>query len=155
MKQLSSVIVFDRENSTLEDVKQALAEAQWEITPCASEEALPSIVESSPVEVLVINLEKPFEGSFRLLSEIQTKAQEAQVIFVAPFDDDMRWVWMEVIQRGAYEFLPKPFEPEELRHHLIQASKKYHSRSLRKLRAAGFLNDLNRASLHKTTRAGA
>ena len=96
-------------------MKEGLAEVDCEIISCASEEVLLSTIESSPVDVLVINLEKPFERSFRLLSDIQTKAQETEVIFVAPFDNDTPWAWMEVIQWGAYEFLPKPFDMEELR----------------------------------------
>ena len=130
MRESISVIVLDREDSrTLERVKEALAEIQSEIIPCASEEELLDTIESLPVGVLVINLERPFERSFRLLSAIGTKAREAEVIFGAAFDDDTLWAWMEVIQRGAYEFLPKPFEPEELRYHLIQATKKHCSLS--------------------------
>ena len=156
MRESISVIVLDREDCrTLESVKEALAEVQSEVIACASEEELLNTVESSTVGVLVINLEKPFERSFRLLSKIGTKAKEAEVIFVAPFDDDTLWAWVEVIRRGAYEFLPKPFEPEELRYHLIQATKKHRSLSLRKLPPAGFVVDLNSALLHKTVRTGA
>ena len=156
MKRSTSIIVFDREDSTtLESVKEGLAEVDCEIISCASEEVLLSTIESSPVDVLVINLEKPFERSFKLLSDIQTKAQETEVIFVAPFDTETLWAWMEVIQRGAYEFLPKPFDVGELRHHFIQVSRKHHSLSLRKLPPVGFAKDLNSALLPGTAQAGA
>ena len=132
MKKSASIIVFDREDpTTLERVKECLAEADWEVDSCASEEALTGMIASTPVDVIVINLEKPFERSFRLLSDIQSKARKTEVIFVALFDDETLWAWMEVIQRGAYEFLPKPFEPEELKYYLRQAIKKHHSRSRR------------------------
>ena len=154
MRESTSVIVLDREDSrTLESVKEALAEVQSEVIACASEEELLNTVESSTVGVLVINLEKPFERSFRLLSKIGMKAQEAEVIFVAPFDDDTLWAWVEVIRRGAYEFLPKPFDAEELRHHLIQAAKKHRSLSLPKL-PRGFAVDPTSAQLQKTARTG-
>lgn len=156
MKQSISAIVFDREDSTtLEGVQQALAGVQAEIVSCASKEALLNTIASSTVDVLVINLEKPFERSFELLFEIQTRSRDTEVIFVAPLDHETLWAWMEVIQRGAHEFLPEPFEPEELRYHLIQATRKHHSLSLRKLPSAGFLKDLNSALLHKTAQAGA
>ena len=156
MKQSTSIIVLDREDSTtLESVKNGLAEVDCEIVSCASGEALLSTIESSPVDVLVINLERPFERSFRLLSEIQTKAQAAEVIFVALFDDETLWAWMEVIQRGAYELLPKPFKPEELKYYLRQAIKKRHSISRRPMPVAGFAESLNSAALQKTAQAGA
>ena len=131
-------------------MKEGLAEVDCEIISCASEEVLLSTIESSRVDVLVINLEKPFERSFRLLSDIQTKAQETEVIFVAPFDNDTLWAWMEVIQQGAYEFLPKPFDVEEVRYHFIQVSRKHHSLSLRKQPPVGFAKDLNSALIRRT-----
>ena len=156
MRESASIIVLDREDpTTLERVKECLAEADWEVVSCASEEALTSTIASSPVDVIVINLEKPFERSFRLLSDIQSKARKTEVIFVALFDDETLWAWMEVIQRGAYEFLPKPFKPEELRYYLRQAIKKHHSKSRGTMPVAEFAKDLNSALLHKTAEAGA
>ena len=155
MKQSTSIIVLDREDSTtLGSVKQCLAELDCEIVSCASEEALLTTIESSPVDVLVINLERPFERSFRLLSDIQTKAQEAEVIFVARFDDETFWAWMDVIQRGAYEFLPKPFKLEELRYYLRQAIKKLHSKPSRTIAAAQLGKDL-KSLPNKTAQGGA
>jgi len=156
MKESVSIVVLDREDpTTLESVKECLAEVDCEIVRCASEEALMGTITSSPVEVLVINLEKPFERSFRLLSDIQTKARNTEVIFVALFDAETLWAWMEVIQRGAYEFLPKPFKPEELRYYLRQAIKKQRSKSRQTMPVAEFEKDMNSALLHKTADAGA
>jgi DNA-binding NtrC family response regulator len=50
----------------------------------------------------------------------------SQVIFVAQFDDELLWAWIEVIQRGAYEFLPKPFDCDELKLHVLHAVEKHH-----------------------------
>jgi DNA-binding NtrC family response regulator len=156
MKESVSIVVLDREDpTTLQNVKECLAEVDCEIVSCASEEALTSTIASSPVDVLVINLEKPFERSFRLLSDIQTKTRKTEVIFVALFDDETLWAWMEVIQRGAYELLPKPFKPEELRHYLRQAIKKRRSMSHRPIPLAGFSKNLNSAVLQKTAQGGA
>jgi two-component system, OmpR family, phosphate regulon sensor histidine kinase PhoR len=111
-------------------------------------------IASSPVDVLVINLEKPFERSFRLLSDIQTRARQTEVIYVALFDDETLWTWMEVIRRGAYEFLPKPFKPEELRYYVRQAIKKHLSMSRHPIPSGGFAKNLNSALLHKTAQGG-
>jgi DNA-binding NtrC family response regulator len=78
------------------------------------------------VDVVVLKLSKPFDEDFRILAEVQIKASHAEVIFVAQFDDEMLRDWMEVIQRGAYEFLPKPLDLEEVRHYLLRATEKHH-----------------------------
>jgi DNA-binding NtrC family response regulator len=91
-----------------------------------------AVIVERRVDVAVLNLSRPFEKSFRLLAEIQSKASQTEVIFVAQFDEQMLRAWMEVIQRGAYEFLPKPFDREELKHHVVNAAEKHHPVELRK-----------------------
>ena len=155
MKESVSIIVLDREDpTTLESVKDCLAEVDCDIVGCVSEEALISTIAFSPVDVLVVNLEKPLERSFRLLSDIQTKARKTEVIFVALFDDETLWAWMEVIQRGAYELLPKPFKPEELRYYLRQAITKHHSKSLRPILLGGLTKNPKSALLQKAAHGG-
>jgi DNA-binding NtrC family response regulator len=38
------------------------------------------------------------------------------------FDDETRWVWIETIQCGAYEFLPKSLDLPELKRIFVQAT---------------------------------
>ena len=128
-----SVAVFDPEDfTTVKSVTEALREYQAVLIECQSEEALRTVIDQGPVDVVVLNLARPFGQAFRLLSEIQIKAPEAEVIFVALFDDEVRWAWMEVIQRGAYEFLPKPFDREDLEHYAIHAVERRRSVERRK-----------------------
>ena len=100
------------------------------------------------VDVVILSLQKPFEEAFHLLSEIKTKASEVEVIFVSEFDDETRWIWMEAIQCGAYEFLPKPLDLSELQRVLVQATEKHHPVKLRKRPPAQSLKDLTLAA-HK------
>jgi len=85
---------------------------------------------------------KPFERAFHLLSQIKTKVPQVEVIFVSRFDDEARWIWIEVIQRGAYEFLPKPLEVPELKRLLVQAAQKHHPLKLRKRPPAESVKEL-------------
>src|SRR5262245_60310077 len=97
-----------------------------------SPETVGAAIERQSVDVVVVNLQKPLKEAFRLLSEIQTKAPLAEVIFVAEFADDMLRPWMEIIRRGAYEFLVKPLDPTELRHQVVRAAEKHHPVRLQK-----------------------
>jgi len=118
MKHMITVAVLDPNDPvTARSVKDALREYQSVVIPCESKEAMQAAMMQQGMDVVVLKLSKPFEDDFRTLSEIQIKAPQAEVIFVAQFDDEMLRDWMEVIQRGAYEFLPKPLDREELKHH--------------------------------------
>ena len=93
---------------------------------------------------MVLNLQKPFEQAFRFLSEIKTKAPKVEVIFVSPFDEEARWVWIEAIQRGAYEFLPKPLDLGDLKRILVQVTEKHHPIKLRKIPSRRIGEELDR-----------
>jgi len=156
MEYMISVAVFDPEDPiTVESVTEALREYQAAVIPCASGEALHAAIAHQPVDVVVLKLEKPFEPAFSLLSEIQRKAPQAEVIFVAQFDDEIRWAWMEVIQRGAYEFLPKPFDQGDLKHYVVSAVEKHHPVEQRKRPRAESVKHLNATSTNRASAAGA
>jgi DNA-binding NtrC family response regulator len=127
MKQTIAVAVLDpKDPVTTRSVKDALREYQSVVVPCESKKAMLAAMMQQRMDVVVLKLSKPFDEDFRTLAEVQIKAPQVEVIFVAQFDDEMLRDWMEVIQRGAYEFLPKPLDREELRHHLLRATEKHH-----------------------------
>jgi len=133
MKPTIAVAVLDPNDPvTARSVKDGLREYQAVVIPCESKKAMHAALMRQQMDVVVLKLSRPFDEDFRTLAEVQIKAPHAEVIFVAQFDDEMLRDWMEVIQRGAYEFLPKPLDREELRHHLLRATEKHHPVELRK-----------------------
>ena len=154
MKHPVSIVIFDPEDpDTLKSLAETLTEYDSILIPYASEEALRTAIGHHPVDVFVLNLEKPFEQAFNLLSEIQVRAPQAQVIFVAQFDDEMLWAWMGVIQRGAYEFLPKLLDPEGLKLHVVNAAEKKHPLRFRKRPPAESVKDLDATSKKRISSA--
>ncbi len=143
MQEAVSILVWDQDDPlTVKGVTEAIGEYQSILIPCSSVEAILFTLEHKTVDVVVLNFQKPFESTFHLLSEIKTKAPQAEVIFVSPFDDETRWLWIEAIQRGAYEFLPKPLDLLELKRILVQATEKHHPMKLRKRPPAESLKDV-------------
>ena len=67
------------------------------------------------------------------------------------FDDETRWAWIETIQCGAYEFLPKPLDLLEFKRILIQATEKHHPVKFRKLPPAESVKDLTTRARKKFT----
>src|SRR5262245_4102261 len=144
MKRGVSILVWDQDDLlTVKRVTEAIEEYESVVIPCSSAAALLFTIQHKTVDVVILNLQKPFEKAFSLLSQIKAQAPQVEVIFVSRFDHEERWVWMEIIQRGAYEFLPKPLAVPELKRLLVQAAEKHHHPlKLRKRRPAESGKDL-------------
>jgi DNA-binding NtrC family response regulator len=144
MAQAVSILVWDQDDPrTVHRVAEAIEEYQSVVIPCSSAAAILFTLQHKTVDVLILNLQKPLQDTFQLLSEIQAQAPQVEVIFVSPFDDDeTRWAWTETIRRGAYEFLPKPLDPSELSRVLVQATEKHHPIQVRKRPPAASVRDL-------------
>ena len=137
MEQAVSLLVWDQDDPlTAKKVTEAIEGYQSVVIPCSSAAVLLSAIQHKTVDVVILNLQKPFEKAFHLLAEIKTKAPHVEVIFVSRFDKEALWRWMEVIQRGAYEFLPKPLDVPGLKRLLVQVAEKHHPVKLRKRPAA-------------------
>jgi len=151
MKNRISIVVCDPDDPlTVGIVAKALKEYLSILIPCTSGEAVGAAIECQPVDVVIVNLQKPLKKAFRLLSEIQMKAPQTEVIFVAQFADEMLRSWMEIIRRGAYEFLAKPLDPEELKYQVVRATEKHHPVRLQKRPFAETVKDLDAATEKKT-----
>lgn len=154
-QQAVSILVWDHDPLTLHKVAEAIDEYQSVVIPCSSVEAILFTLQHKTVDVVILNLRKPFENTFHLLSEIKAKAPRVEVIFVSPFDDDeTRWVWIETIQRGAYEFLPKPLDLPELTRVVVQATEKHHPMKLRKRPPAESVKGLTPKARKQTASPG-
>jgi DNA-binding NtrC family response regulator len=144
MPQAVSILIWDQADPwTIRRVAEAIEEYQSVVIPCSSSAAILFTLQHKTVDVIILNLQKPLQDTFQLLSEIQAQAPQVEVIFVSPFDDDeTRSAWTETIRRGAYEFLPKPLDHSELRRVLVQATEKHHPIQLRKRPPAASVRDL-------------
>jgi two-component system phosphate regulon sensor histidine kinase PhoR len=132
MQEPISILVLDEDPLTIKGVTEIIAEYQSIAIPCPSAEAILFAIQHKAVDVVIVNLQKPFQQAFDLLSEIKGNAPRVEVIFVSRFDEETLPLWMEAIRRGAYEFLPKPLDLIELKRVLIQATEKHHPVGLRK-----------------------
>ena len=79
-------------------------------------------LEGGPFDVIVINFSSSTKADFDLLAVIQREDPLARVIFLSRLADES--LWIESIQRGAYDFLPKPLDQQEFRRILNNAIQK-------------------------------
>src|SRR5262245_60513513 len=143
MRKRISILVWDQDDPlTLKNVAEAMQAYKSVAVACWSAEEVLFATQQKTIDVVVINLQEPCENAFHLLSEIKIQAPRVEVIFVSPFDEETRCRWTEAIQRGAYEFLPKPLDLFELESVLVQAVEKHHAVKQRKRPPDASLVDL-------------
>jgi DNA-binding NtrC family response regulator len=124
MRETLSVLFANLDETTIKAVRNAIKDYASDMTSCGSIEAVLEALQTESVDVVLLDLQQPFESSFDLLSELKACSPQTEVVFVSRFDDEKLWV--EAVQRGAYDFLPKPLEMSELRRVLVQATERHH-----------------------------
>jgi DNA-binding NtrC family response regulator len=124
MRETLSVLLAGLDAATVEAVRNAVKDYPSDIASCRSIEAVREMVQQQSIDVVLLDLQQPFEKSFDLLSELKARSPQTEIVFVSRFDDEKLWV--EAVQRGAYDFLPTPLEPSELKRVLVQATERHH-----------------------------
>lgn len=135
MQETLSVLVADQEPSTLKKVSDAIKDYPSKVISCWSQDAvLDTVLQNQTVDVVLLDFQQPFEKSFELLSDLKAIVPQAEIVFVSKFDEEKLWV--EAVQRGAYDFLAKPLDSSELRRILLQATEKHHPVKTRSVNAS-------------------
>ena len=80
------------------------------------------VLEERPFDACMIALSRPVKTSFDLLSAIKRKCPLAEVIILSRLAEED--LWIESIQRGAYDFLPTPLDRKELQRIIANAVEK-------------------------------
>jgi DNA-binding NtrC family response regulator len=93
-----------------ETLKANACEVVYAESPQRLEKAL---LEDAPFGAILMDLYHPVEEIFDLIPIIKARDPKTEIIFVSRLAEvDL---WIESIQRGAYDYLPKPLDQNELR----------------------------------------
>jgi DNA-binding NtrC family response regulator len=122
MQNVISVAIVDPEPRMIEEAVQAIVAYRPQIAIYPS---ISLMLESSAetTDVIILNLERPFEETFELIPQLKAKLPSAEIVFITRFHEESLWV--EAIQRGAYDLLPKPIDVSELERILLHATEKH------------------------------
>jgi DNA-binding NtrC family response regulator len=123
MQNAISVVIVDPEPDTAERISQATAAYLSKITAYPSVSLMLEALAETSVDVIILKLEPPFEEAFDLVPSLKAKLPAVEIVFVTRFDDETLWV--EAIQRGAYDLLPRPIDVSELARILVHAVEKH------------------------------
>jgi signal transduction histidine kinase len=86
---------------------------EFEVTEAETGEKAIEIVENSPIDIILLDNKLPGMDGIEVLEYIKKKEYDAQVMMITSYASlDLA---VKATNNGAFNFVPKPFTPEELR----------------------------------------
>ena len=125
-ERLSSVLVVDAEPQVREAVSEILNLKSHYLFFADSPDQLERVfVEKSPIAAVLIDVIRPVERFFELMAFVKYNSPKTQVICISWLADvDL---WIEFLQRGAYDYLAKPLDRKDLRRIVTNALERHRS----------------------------
>ena len=132
------ILVVDDENYMREIVRHALEDTGFQVEEAADGKAALQMIRRYPYDVIVTDLRMPGSPGEKILEEALSIFPETIVIIMTGFGNIQTAV--EAIRCGAYDYLPKPFQLDEL---VMRVEKGLRERKLKSE------NNLLRSELHE------
>jgi len=124
-KNKRKILVVDDDITVCKSIRQAILSEEYEIdTALSGEEALKKEKEKK-YELIITDLMMPGISGLDLLKSLKDSGSVAQVIMVTGYPTIRTAV--QSVKLGAFDYLPKPFTPAELRGMISRAFKKAES----------------------------
>ncbi len=139
-----SVLVIDDDPLTLNAVNVLLETHGFITFPCNDPESAIDIFRSFPFDVVLTDVNMPSVSGLELLEEIQGLQTEKPVIVMTAYAELNTAV--RAINRGAFDFILKPFPPEYLINAIKKAVNYIRLREMEK----NYKKDLENSVKHKT-----
>ncbi len=140
-KHDSSIIVVDDDAAVLEYVSLLLEENGYSTIPCSNAGDAVSKLRDRRVDVVLTDIVMPGTSGLELLETIHGIDPDMPVILVTAYADLGKAV--ESVKKGAYDFIMKPYDPEQLLRSLDKAVR-YRRLVLIEKEYQGKLEDFNK-----------
>jgi len=113
MNEGSKILIIDDEEIVLDSCKQILARENYQIATAKNGEHGLQILENFEPDMVFIDLKMPGISGFEVLEKINEYDPLIIKVVITGFSTVDSAI--EAMKKGAYDFLPKPFTPEEFR----------------------------------------
>jgi two-component system response regulator AtoC/two-component system nitrogen regulation response regulator NtrX len=109
---MHSILIVDDDASARYGMRRVLEE-QHKVFEAESPPAARKIIAAENPDLLLLDIEMPGENGLDFLRELKAKEASPPVIMITAYGSEK--VAVEAMKSGAYDYLPKPFELDELR----------------------------------------
>lgn len=115
------ILVVDDEITVCKSIRQAIARDEYEIDLALSGEEALKKEDEKKYDLIITDLMMPGISGLDLLKNLQDKKSRAKVIMVTGYPTIKTAV--QSVKMGAFDYLPKPFTPADLRSIVSRAFK--------------------------------
>src|SRR6266498_1364879 len=107
-----TILVVDDDPDIREVLRDRLESLGYEVlTASNGKDALESINKQSP-QMVLLDIEMPEMNGLEVLKEVRSRQMDLTVVMITAYGTIERAV--EAMKEGAYDFIPKPFEPDHI-----------------------------------------
>ncbi len=111
--QKSKIILIVDDDATARYGMRRVLEESYKVLEAESAAAARRVLATENPHLLLLDIEMPEESGLSFLQELKTKGNLPAVIMITAYGSEK--VAVEAMKSGAYDYLPKPFEVDELR----------------------------------------
>jgi two-component system response regulator GlrR len=119
------VLVVDDDRNLLDLLKMRLESANYEVVTALNEEDAIKAVKNQVVDLSIVDLQLAHQDGISLMEEFHLILPDIPVIILTAYGSIESAV--EAMKKGAYSYLTKPFEPQDL---LLQIERALENRRL-------------------------
>jgi two-component system response regulator AtoC len=106
------VLVVDDEENLRHMLQILLRREGYEAIGASSVDAALVEIERQPFDIIITDLRMPGRGGLELIDEVRARNLDTTVVVMTAYGS--REVAIEAMKRGAYDYLSKPFEADEV-----------------------------------------
>lgn len=119
-----TILVIDDEKGIRDGAQRILTKMDFSVKTAGRGEEGLEILENHPVSIILLDLKMPGMDGMEVLERVKQENPEILVIVITGYATIETAI--EAMKRGAYDFIPKPFEPDQLRIVVNRAKEKVH-----------------------------
>jgi len=109
---MHSILIVDDDSTARYGMRRVL-EDRYKVLEAASAAAARRLLSAENPQLLLLDIEMPEESGLDFLRELKAAETSPAVIMITAYGSEK--IAVEAMKSGAYDYLPKPFEVDELR----------------------------------------
>jgi DNA-binding NtrC family response regulator len=109
---MHTILIVDDDTTARYGMKRVLEES-YKVLEAENAAAARRVMAAENPDLLLLDIEMPGESGLDLLRELRARDSSPAVIMITAYGSEK--VAVEAMKSGAYDYLPKPFEVDELR----------------------------------------
>jgi formate/nitrite transporter len=106
------ILVIDDEKIVSESLRKTLAQRDFEIDTAQSGREGLEKVKKKPFDLMLVDLKMPDANGLDLIQQIKEEQPEAVVVMITGYPEV--GTATQALKTGAFDYIPKPFTPEEI-----------------------------------------